>query len=114
MKIRAFLCILLIALILLSGCSFKAKTSKSPVVSDEQSIEPSIDPSTAVVTSEEPLPTLEELYAQFYEAEDKEEYILALSLANRIISEYPEEDKIHWLKGSSKFIVGKSKLMRSS
>lgn len=103
MKRRLFLSILLIAIILLSGCNFNRTPSESPSVSDatieSPSSEPSLDPiATEIMPNDEPVLTLEELYTKFHEAETDEDYILALGYANQIISEYPEEQRIYWLK----------------
>lgn len=103
MKRRFFISILLIALIVLSGCNFNKTPSESPSISNEPnespSLEPSLDPvATEIVPSDEPVLTLEELYTKFHEAETDEDYILALGYANQIISEYPEEQRIYWLK----------------
>ena len=101
MKRRFFISILLIALIVLSGCNFNKTPSESPSISNEPnespSLEPSLDPvATEIVPSDEPVLTLEELYTKFHEAETDEDYILALGYANQIISEYPEEQRIYW------------------
>lgn len=99
MKRRLVLSVLFIAVTLLSGCNFRISTSNPPVVSDQQSIEPSLDPiETELIPSDEPLLTLEELYIMFHEAEGKDDYITALSIANRIVYEYPMEQRIHWLR----------------
>jgi hypothetical protein len=103
MKRILFLSIMLIAFTILSGCNFNRTPSESPSVSDatieSPSSEPSLDPIvTEIIPSEEPVLTVDDLYTKFHEAEASEDYILALGYANQIMSEYPEEQRIYWLK----------------
>ena len=107
MKRILFLSIMLIAFTILSGCNFDRTPTESLIVTNEDSTiptiqptqEPSLDPiATEIIPSEEPVLTIEDLYTQFHEAETSNDYVLALHVANQIISEYPEEQRIYWLK----------------
>ena len=125
MKRILFLSIMLIAFTFLSGCNFDRTPTESLIITNEDSTiptiqptqEPSLDPiATEIIPSEEPVLAIEDLYTKFHEAEASNDYVLALHVANQIISEYPEEQRIYWLKAqmlisSLKFFNNELKLL---